>query len=77
LPSTFLSGAAAAGCIAPFNSIGNISGFGAPYITGWLKDWTGTQRAGLWVVGVCMVASAVGVLVLQQRIGDRARADSR
>ncbi|MFI6869794.1 MFS transporter [Nocardia sp. NPDC050406] len=67
LPSTFLSGAAAAGGIALINSIGNISGFAAPYVTGWLKDATGTQRAGLWVVGACMVAAAGGVLALQRR----------
>ncbi|MGW4845822.1 MFS transporter [Nocardia brasiliensis] len=73
LPSTFLSGAAAAAGIALINSIGNISGFAAPYITGWLKDWTGTQRAGLWVVGACMIASAVGVLYLWQRILARTR----
>ncbi|KIA62087.1 MFS transporter [Nocardia vulneris] len=73
LPSTFLSGAAAAAGIALINSIGNISGFAAPYITGWLKDWTGTQRAGLWVVGGCMIASAVGVLYLWKRILARTR----
>jgi MFS family permease len=67
LPSTFLSGAAAAGGIALINSVGNISGFVAPYVTGALKDWTGTQRAGLWVVGLCMVGAAVGVLLLRNR----------
>lgn len=51
LPSTFLSGAAAAGGIALINSIGNISGFVAPYATGGLKDVMGTQRAGLWGSG--------------------------
>ncbi|GAA5058440.1 MFS transporter [Nocardia callitridis] len=71
LPSTFLTGAAAAGGIAMINSIGNISGFGAPYVTGWLKDWTGTQRAGLWVVGACMVASAIGALILRRRTAAR------
>lgn len=76
LPSTFLSGAAAAAGIALINSIGNISGFAAPYITGWLKDWTGTQRAGLWVVGACMIASAVGVLYLWKRILARTRPQS-
>lgn len=50
LPSNFLSGAAAAGGIALINSLGNISGFAAPYITGALRDVTGSQRAGLWVV---------------------------
>lgn len=38
-------------------------GFAAPYITGWLADLTGTQRAGTWVVGVCMLAGAVTVVV--------------
>ncbi|MFX0581288.1 MFS transporter [Nocardia nepalensis] len=68
LPSTFLSGAAAAGGIALINSIGNVSGFVAPYVTGALKDLTGTQRAGLWVVGVAMIGSAIGVLALRSRI---------
>ncbi|MBY8863134.1 MFS transporter [Nocardia sp. CA2R105] len=67
LPSTFLSGAAAAGGIALINSLGNISGFAAPYITGWLKDLTGTQRAGLWVVGVYMVLAGLGALALRRR----------
>ncbi|MDX2939345.1 MFS transporter [Streptomyces ipomoeae] len=64
LPSNFLTGAAAAGGIALINSLGNISGFAAPYITGWLRDLTGTQRAGLWVVGACMVAGAIIAIAL-------------
>nr|WP_246023222.1 MFS transporter [Nocardia yunnanensis] len=71
LPSTFLSGAAAAGGIALINSIGNVSGFAAPYVTGWLRDWTGTQKAGLWVVGACMVGAALGALALRRGIGER------
>ncbi len=67
LPSTFLSGAAAAGGIALINSLGNISGFAAPYVTGWLRDLTGSQRTGLWVVGACMVAGALVALVLGAR----------
>ncbi|MFI6044378.1 MFS transporter [Nocardia sp. NPDC051321] len=76
LPSAFLTGAAAAGGIALINSIGNISGFAAPYITGGLKDWTGTQRAGLWVVGFCMIGSAIGALVLWKRTSAGAQDDS-
>ncbi|GHF11230.1 MFS transporter [Amycolatopsis deserti] len=67
LPSTFLSGTAAAGGIALINSLGNISGFAAPYVTGWLRDLTGTQRSGLWVVGACMVAGACVALALGAR----------
>lgn len=65
LPSNFLAGAAAAGGIALINSLGNISGFAAPYITGALKDATGSQRTGLWVVGIVMIAAAVTVIALK------------
>ncbi|MEY8040751.1 MFS transporter [Saccharopolyspora cebuensis] len=65
LPSGFLAGAAAAGGIALINSLGNISGFAAPYITGALRDLTGSQRTGMWVVGVVMVVAAVVVVVLR------------
>jgi D-galactonate transporter len=69
LPSSFLTGTAAAGGIALINSLGNVSGFAGPYVTGWLRDWTGTQRAGLWVVGVCMVTAALVVLRLERTAG--------
>ncbi|NKQ59229.1 MFS transporter [Amycolatopsis sp. K13G38] len=67
LPSNFLAGTAAAGGIALINSLGNISGFAAPYVTGWLRDLTGTQRTGLWVVGACMVAGALVAVALGAR----------
>lgn len=65
LPTTFLAGAAAASGIALINSVGNLAGFAAPYITGWLADLTGSQKTGLWVVGACMIAAAVITLVLK------------
>lgn len=65
LPSNFLAGTAAAGGIALINSLGNISGFAAPYITGALADVTGSQRSGLWVVGVVMIAAAFTVIALR------------
>jgi MFS family permease len=65
LPSNFLTGTAAAAGIAMINSLGNVSGFAAPYVTGWLRDLTGTQRAGMWVVGACMVAGALTVIALR------------
>ncbi|MDD7936277.1 MFS transporter [Actinomycetospora straminea] len=67
LPSQFLTGAAAAGGIALINSLGNVSGFVAPYVTGGLADLTGSQRAGLWVVGVVTVLAAVVALVVGRR----------
>ncbi|MEU8901181.1 MFS transporter [Nocardia sp. NPDC048505] len=67
LPSTFLSGVTAAAGIALINSIGNLSGFGAPFVTGWLLDLTGNPRAGLWVVGAVMLLAAALVVVLSQQ----------
>ncbi|MCV7282200.1 MFS transporter [Mycolicibacterium flavescens] len=64
LPSAFLTGAAAAGGIALINSLGNLSGFGGPYITGWLTDLTGSSRVAMWVVGTLSLAAAVLVVLL-------------
>ena len=47
LPTSFLSGAAAAGGIAAINSIGNLSGFAGPYLVGAIKDATGSFDGGL------------------------------
>lgn len=78
LPSTFLAGAGAAAGIALVNTLGNSSGFGAPYITGFLLDATGNSRAGLWVVGVMMLVAGLTVLALRGRLRaadtDRVRA---
>jgi len=59
LPTAYLTGAAAAAGIGLVNSLGNVSGFAAPYVTGALSDATGSNRLGLWVVGLCMVSAAV------------------
>ncbi|MEJ2864657.1 MFS transporter [Actinomycetospora flava] len=76
LPSQFLTGAAAAGGIALINSLGNISGFAAPYVTGGLADLTGSQRAGLWVVGVVTVVAAVVALSVGRRTSRDASRES-
>lgn len=67
LPTTFLTGVAAAGGIALINSLGNLSGFGGPYITGWLTDLTGNSKVALWVVGALSLGSAAVVVYLGAR----------
>ncbi|AYJ47210.1 MFS transporter [Rhodococcus sp. P1Y] len=76
LPSTFLTGAGAAAGIAIINSVGNMSGFGAPYVTGWLLDATGNARAGLWVVGAVMLMAVLLVVVLRGRVGAKSDSDA-
>lgn len=63
LPPKFT--AAAAGGIGLINSLGNLGGFAAPYATGALADLTGSNRSGMWVIGVVMTACAVLVVVLR------------
>jgi len=64
LPSTFLSGTAAAGGIAMVNSIGNLGGFVGPYIVGWIKDSTQSYASGLYFLAACPFTSGVIALVV-------------
>jgi nitrate/nitrite transporter NarK len=48
------------------NSLGNASGFVAPYLTGWISDSTGSIRPALWLVGLAMLGSAGLALVLSR-----------
>jgi ACS family tartrate transporter-like MFS transporter len=60
IPSSFLTGASAAAGIAAINSLGNLSGFGGPFLMGWLKNTTGSFTPGL----VCLaIAAAIGAVV--------------
>ncbi len=76
LPSRFLTGAAAAGGIGLINSVGNLGGFAAPYATGVLADLTGTNKTGMWAVGVLMAAAAALVFVLRAAPSPDQSADS-
>ena len=62
LPTAWLSGTAAAGAIALINSIGNLAGFGGPYLVGWVKEATGSTSSGLLVLALLPLIG--GLLVL-------------
>ncbi|WP_233848759.1 MFS transporter [Paraburkholderia sp. HD33-4] len=64
LPARFLSGAAAAAGIALINTVGNIAGFVAPYITGVAKDLSGSYQLPMLIVGAMMLMSAVLALAI-------------
>jgi ACS family tartrate transporter-like MFS transporter len=59
LPTAWLSGTAAAGAIALINSIGNLAGFGGPYLIGWIKETTGNTSTGLLVLAVLPLISSL------------------
>lgn len=63
IPTTMLSGTAAAGGIALINSLGNLSGWLGPFAVGWLDDVTGRTSAGLYVVA-CLEIAAAALIVL-------------
>jgi MFS family permease len=59
LPTQFLTGVAAAAGVALINTVGNLAGFSAGYITGALHDWTGSYTLPMFVVGGFMILSAI------------------
>jgi MFS transporter, ACS family, tartrate transporter len=65
LPTAWLSGTAAAGAIALINSVGNLAGFGGPYLIGWVKEATGSTSTGLLVLAVLPLIG--GLLVFAGR----------
>ena len=64
LPTTFLSGAAAAGGIAIINSIGNLAGFVGPYVMGTIKDTTGSFTIGLLAIAALVILAMLIALSL-------------
>jgi sugar phosphate permease len=68
LPTSFLSGSAAAAGIAFINSIGNLGGFIGPFFMGWLKDTTHKSMYSLIVAAVSMlIACALALTVHHDR----------
>jgi MFS family permease len=74
LPTQFLTGAAAAAGVALINTVGNLAGFSAPYITGAVHDWTGGYEMPMVIVGGFMLLSAVLMIVLARRVARTAPA---
>ena len=68
IPSRFLAGPAAAAGIALINTIGNIAGFAAPYVTGLIKDATGVYELPMFIVGGLMLLSALLAFSLNGRV---------
>jgi MFS family permease len=76
LPTQFLTGAAAAAGVALINTVGNLAGFGAPYITGAVADATADADGNpqyflpMAIVGFFLLTSAV-LMVLLARFGKK------
>lgn len=64
LPTQFLTGAAAAAGVALINTVGNVAGFSAGYVTGWLRDLTGGYAVPMFVVGAMLLMSSILTVVI-------------
>jgi len=69
IPGQFLTGIGAAGGIALINSLANLSGFGAPFVTGALSDATGSNRAGMWIAGGMLLLAGITIVALRNSVG--------
>jgi ACS family tartrate transporter-like MFS transporter len=67
VPTSLLSGTAAATGIALINSVGNLGGFFGPYIIGVLRTSTGNFKGGLLVVAAALAASGALILTVKLR----------
>jgi D-galactonate transporter len=68
LPTAFLAGAGAAAGIAMVNSLGNLAGFLGPYAMGWLKQATGANDLGMYLLAAFMVLGALLALSVPARL---------
>ena len=72
IPSSFLTGAAAAAGLAGANAVGSLGGFVGPYLMGALKDATGGFTAGLLAIAASALVGAGIALML--KVGNEAPA---
>ncbi|MEM5452575.1 MFS transporter [Paraburkholderia guartelaensis] len=71
LPTAVLGGAAAAAGIALINCLANLAGFLGPYIVGFVKQWTGSSDASIWLMAAMLVFGAMLVLSIPARMVNR------
>jgi MFS transporter, ACS family, tartrate transporter len=65
LPTSFLTGTAAAASIGLINSIGNLGGFVGPYLVGYLSNKTGSFISGVLYLALSALIASVMILSLR------------
>jgi MFS family permease len=71
LPTAILSGAGAAAGIGLINSMGNVAGFVAPFLIGYIKDATGHTALGLYLIAAVVAAGAGAALAVPAKLVNR------
>ena len=67
IPSEILSQSTAAVAVGLINAVGSVSGFGGPYLFGYLHTRTGSYTSGLAVLMICALAGGLLMLCTPQR----------
>lgn len=65
-PTTFLSGAAAAGAVGLINSVGNLGGFVGPYVTGWMQERSGSFAGAMLYLAASLTLAGFLILTLKR-----------
>jgi ACS family tartrate transporter-like MFS transporter len=73
LPTSFLTGTAAAATVGLINSVGNLGGFVGPFVVGYLSRETGSLFAGVFYLSMSALAAAALIIFL--RVGRREEAE--
>lgn len=71
LPTAFLGGTAAAAGIALINSWGNLAGFVAPYMMGYLKDLTQSTTTRMLIISTMLFIGAALVFLVPAKTVNR------
>jgi ACS family tartrate transporter-like MFS transporter len=69
MPSSFLTGTAAAAGIALINSIGNLGGHFGPTMVGWFRDSSSDFETALYFLSGCAFASALATFLARGATG--------
>lgn len=67
-PTSFLSGPAAAGAVGLINSLGNAGGWFGPYLTGYIKDLTGSFQWAYVYLAFSLTVAGLLILTLRKNL---------
>jgi MFS transporter, ACS family, tartrate transporter len=67
-PTSFLSGPAAAGAVGMINSVGNTGGWVGPYLTGFVKELTGSFQWAYIYLSFSLAVAGLLILTLRKSL---------
>jgi len=67
-PTSFLSGPAAAGAVGMINSVGNTGGWVGPYLTGFVKEMTGSFQWAYVYLAFSLTVAGLLILTLRKKL---------